>query len=35
LAQRRVLRIEIQGDHGDRVIEYLRQRGWNVKRVGG
>lgn len=27
--------IEVQGDHCDRVIEALRQQGWNVKRAGG
>ena len=27
--------IEIQGDHCDRVIEYLAKQGWKVKRAGG
>ncbi|MDO8892512.1 MAG: translation initiation factor Sui1 [Sulfurimicrobium sp.] len=27
--------IEIQGDHCERVIETLKQRGWSVKRAGG
>lgn len=28
-------RIEIQGDHGARVLEELRTRGWTAKRSGG
>jgi translation initiation factor 1 len=28
-------RIEIQGEHRDRLIEELQRRGWKVKRVGG
>ena len=28
-------RIEIQGDHRDRLVEELTRRGWNVKRAGG
>jgi translation initiation factor 1 len=28
-------RIEIQGDHRDRLVEELTQRGWKVKRAGG
>ena len=27
--------IELQGDHCERVIELLKQRGWQVKRSGG
>lgn len=27
--------IEIQGDHCERVIEYLKKQGWSVKRAGG
>jgi len=27
--------IEVQGDHCERVIEYLRKQGWTVKRAGG
>jgi translation initiation factor 1 len=27
--------IEIQGDHGERVIENLKKQGWVVKRAGG
>lgn len=27
--------IEVQGDHRERVIETLKQQGWNVKRAGG
>ena len=27
--------IEIQGDHRDRLIELIKQRGWPVKRAGG
>ncbi|MEN8007865.1 MAG: translation initiation factor Sui1 [Candidatus Krumholzibacteriota bacterium] len=27
--------IEIQGDHRDKVVAELQQRGWNVKRSGG
>lgn len=27
--------IEVQGDHCERVIEFLKQQGWNVKRAGG
>jgi translation initiation factor 1 len=27
--------IEIQGDHRDRLVEELTQKGWNVKRMGG
>ncbi|MBF0213225.1 MAG: translation initiation factor Sui1 [Magnetococcales bacterium] len=27
--------IELQGDHVERVIEYLKPRGWVVKRAGG
>ena len=27
--------IELQGDHCERVIELLKQRGWQVKRAGG
>ncbi len=27
--------IEIQGDHRDRIIASLQQKGWSVKRVGG
>lgn len=27
--------IEIQGDHRDRIVEVLQQKGWTVKRVGG
>jgi len=27
--------IEIQGDHCERVIEYLKKQGWVVKRAGG
>ena len=27
--------IEVQGDHCDRVIEFLKQQGWTVKRAGG
>lgn len=27
--------IEIQGEHRDRLIEELRQRGWDAKRSGG
>jgi translation initiation factor 1 len=27
--------IEIQGDHGDTLIEVLRSRGYTVKRAGG
>lgn len=27
--------IEIQGDHRDRIVEILGDRGWTVKRVGG
>ena len=27
--------IEIQGDHRDRLIELIEQRGWPVKRAGG
>lgn len=28
-------RIEIQGDHRDKVVALLQGRGWNVKRAGG
>lgn len=28
-------RIEIQGDHRDRLVEELTRRGWNAKRAGG
>jgi translation initiation factor 1 len=28
-------RIEIQGDHRDRLVEELVRRGWKAKRVGG
>lgn len=28
-------RIEIQGDHRDRLIQELQRRGWQTKRVGG
>jgi len=28
-------RIEIQGDHRDRLVEELTRRGWKTKRVGG
>lgn len=28
-------RIEIQGDHRDRLVEELIRRGWNAKRAGG
>jgi translation initiation factor 1 len=28
-------RIEIQGEHRDRLVQELQRRGWNVKRVGG
>jgi translation initiation factor 1 len=28
-------KIEIQGDHRDRLVEELTRRGWKVKRVGG
>jgi len=28
-------RIEIQGDHRDRLVEELTRRGWTVKRAGG
>ncbi len=27
--------IEIQGDHRDRIVASLQQKGWSVKRVGG
>ncbi len=27
--------IEVQGDHGERVIELLQAQGWTVKRAGG
>lgn len=27
--------IEIQGDHCERVIEYLKKQGWSAKRAGG
>jgi len=27
--------IEIQGDHRDKLMQALRERGWTVKRVGG
>ena len=27
--------IEVQGEHVDKLIEHLRQRGWTVKRAGG
>ena len=27
--------IEIQGDHRDRIVTELQQRGWTVKRSGG
>ena len=27
--------VEIQGDHGDRVTEWLRREGHTVKRAGG
>lgn len=27
--------IEVQGDHRDRVVEFLQQAGWPVKRAGG
>ena len=27
--------IEVQGDHCERVIETLKQQGWNAKRAGG
>jgi translation initiation factor 1 len=27
--------IEVQGDHGERVIGFLRTQGWIVKRAGG
>jgi translation initiation factor 1 len=27
--------IEIQGDHVERAIEYLKKQGWHVKRAGG
>jgi translation initiation factor 1 len=28
-------RIEIQGDHRDRLVQELQRRGWKAKRVGG
>ena len=28
-------RIEIQGDHRDRIVEELIRRGWKAKRAGG
>jgi translation initiation factor 1 len=28
-------RIEIQGDHRDRIVEELTRRGWKTKRAGG
>jgi translation initiation factor 1 len=28
-------RIEIQGDHRDRLVEELTKRGWKAKRAGG
>ena len=28
-------RIEIQGEHRDRVVDELQRRGWKTKRVGG
>jgi translation initiation factor 1 len=28
-------KIEIQGDHRDRLVEELTKRGWNAKRAGG
>jgi translation initiation factor 1 len=28
-------RIEIQGDHRDRLVEELTRRGWKTKRAGG
>jgi translation initiation factor 1 len=28
-------RIEIQGDHRDRIVEELNRRGWQTKRAGG
>lgn len=27
--------VEIQGDHRDRIVAALQERGWRVKRVGG
>lgn len=27
--------IEVQGEHVDKLIEHLRERGWTVKRAGG
>jgi translation initiation factor 1 len=27
--------IEVQGDHVDKVVVLLQQRGWKVKRAGG
>ena len=27
--------IEVQGDHRERVIEFLNNQGWTVKRAGG
>jgi translation initiation factor 1 len=27
--------IEVQGDHIERVIEYLKKQGWDVKQAGG
>jgi translation initiation factor 1 len=27
--------IEIQGDHRDRIVEALQNKGWTVKRAGG
>ncbi len=27
--------IEVQGDHADKVVDLLQQRGWRVKRAGG
>ena len=26
--------VEVQGDHGERVIEFLKKQGWTVKRAG-
>ena len=27
--------VEVQGDHGEKVIEFLKKQGWTVKRAGG
>jgi translation initiation factor 1 len=27
--------VEVQGDHGERVMAWLRKQGWAVKRAGG